>query len=154
VIPKIKFGDLYKQLDEFVEDLESLDEDELVRIGIGSDGPASEYALVWEWGNVRQTKQGPKTVRGTNPDGSEVWLTIQAPFGYIRVNTPKYWQIVYLDMEKINFAKSGKEIDRQIRMASERITEGILAILRETVPVDDGQLRDSLRVFTEIEMAE
>ncbi len=153
-MPYTDFDDLYKQLDLFVEDLDGLDEGEIVRIGIGAEGPAAEYALVWEWGNARQTKKGPKTVRGVNPDGSSVWLTIQAPFGYIRVNTPKYWQIVYDEMEKVNFDRSGKEIDRQIRRASERISDRILQILRDTVPVDEGNLRDALRVFTEAEMDE
>lgn len=152
-MPYIKFDDLYRVLDEFVEDL-SIESDEIIRIGIGSQGAGSEYALVWEWGNVRQTKQGPKTVLGINPDGSKVWLTIQAPFGYIRVNVPRYWQIVYQEMGKVNFNRSGRQIDTQIRRATKIISERILEIVKETVPVDTGQLRDSLKVFTEAEMVD
>jgi hypothetical protein len=152
-LPYTKFGNLFKQLDKFVEELSGFDEDEIIRVGVGATGPAAEYAMVWEWGNVRQTKQGPKTVLGINPDGQQVWLTIQAPFGYIRVNTEKYWQIIYQEIGKVNFDRSGREIDAQIRNASNRISERILEVIRDTVPVDSGELRDALRVFTEAEMA-
>lgn len=147
-----KVDDLFRQLDRVLVDMKELDE--FVTIGIVVSGPAKEYALVWEWGNVRQTKKGPKTTRGINPDGKEVWLTIQAPFGYIRVNTPRYWQIVEEEMNKVDFFATGSKVDKSLFRASERIAERILEVIKDTVPVDTEQLKDALRAFVEISMTE
>ncbi len=145
------FNDLFKQLHEFAVELSDVDMS--VEAGIVSEGEASAYANVWEWGNVRQTKKGPKTTWGINPDGQGAWLTIQAPHGYIRVHQTAYELIMMEEMYKVNFSLSkGREIDKQVKRAVDRISKKILRILQDTVPVDTEALKDSLRVYTMAEM--
>lgn len=150
----LNVGNTLRQLDTFIKELTDIDE--VVQFGIVSEGDAADYALVWEWGNVRQTKAGPKTTWGVNPNGSGAWLTIQAPTGYIRINTPLYWAIVFREMDKVKFtgARDGSKIDAQIRKASIRISKKILKVIQDTVPIDKGDLRDSLKIFTEVSMSD
>lgn len=146
-------SDLYKQLHDFVQEME--DVDERIESGIVSVGDAAAYANVWEWGNLRQTKEGPKTTLGINPDGDQVWLTIQAPYGYIRVNMETYQLIMMEEIDKVNFAQtSGRDIDKQLKRATDRISKRILEVLKDTVPVDSGDLQDSLHVYTMAEMTD
>jgi hypothetical protein len=126
-------------------DIEKLFADlEPVTTGMASEGPAAAYALVWEWGNIRQTKPGPKTVIGTNPDGSMVWLSIQAPFGYIRINEPTYWNIVTEVMHTVDFSKAN--LQQELERAADRIMQAVVEVTQMTVPVDSGELRASLKV--------
>lgn len=131
--------------DEFLLFLEEeLAEIELgVMIEITSEGPPAAYALVWEWGNVRQTKPGPKTTLGINPNGERVWLTIQAPRGYIRVLTPQFHAIVKDELSSMKFTGKDKT---KLTQCAKRISKRMLTLLKDTVPVDKGDLRDSLRV--------
>lgn len=117
-----------------------------VRGGIVVTGDAAAYALVWEWGNARQTKEGPKTVKGMNPDGDQVWLSTQAPFGYIRINEPMYFQILEEKLGAADFsdAVSAKEIVDEIKKASAAAAEIIAEVIREHAPVDSGELRESI----------
>lgn len=148
-----KLDDLYKQLHQFIQEME--DVDERIESGIVSVGDASAYANVWEWGNVQQTKKGPKTTLGINPDGEQVWLTIQAPSGYIRVNQATYELIMIQEVDKVDFSQTdGRKIDKQLKLATDRISKRILAVLQDTVPVDSGDLRDSLQVYTMAEMTD
>lgn len=116
-----------------------------IRGGVASEGDAAAYALVWEWGNARQTKKGPKTTLGMNPDGSQVWLSLQAPFGYIRINEDKYIEILQKELAEMKFGKlQGKEILDALRQASINASEKIAELIRETVPVDSGNLKESI----------
>lgn len=146
-------ADLYKKLGVFAEELADVDEE--ITVGIVSEGEASAYANVWEWGNVRQTKKGPKTTRGINPNGEEVWLTIQAPYGYIRVNEMKYRQIMIAEVDKVDFGLTdGHKLDKQLKAALLRIDKKILKVLQDTVPVDTEALKDSLRAYSMAEMTD
>lgn len=124
--------------------------DEPVSVGVAVVGPAAAYAEVWEWGNVRQTKKGPRTVLGTNPDGESVWLSSQAPNGYIRVNEDKYLGIVKIELEKVKFSSpDGAAMKRELQDAGKRIMEQVADVIREAAPVDTGQLRSSWVVVTD-----
>lgn len=114
-----------------------------VMIEITSEGPAAAYALVWEWGNVRQTKEGPKTTLGINPNGERVWLTIQAPRGYIRVLTPQFHRIVKDELSHMKVLGSTK---KKLTTVANKIGRRMLKLLKDTVPVDTGDLHDSLKV--------
>jgi hypothetical protein len=118
-----------------------------IRGGVVSEGDAAAYALVWEWGNARQTKEGPKTVKGINPDGDEVWLSTQAPFGYIRINEPEFINIIQEQIANVDFeaAESGQEILTALKNASTRAAGQIAEVIREAAPVDSGALRESIQ---------
>jgi hypothetical protein len=137
---------MFDKLDEFLLELEEHDQE--VSAGVASIGPAAAYALVWEWGNARQTKLGPKTTVGTNPDGRKVYLSLQAPHGWIRVNTPAYWQAFNEELNEIKFLgiKTGQVTDALEKVAM-KTAKRIMAIMKETVPVDSGDLMDSLQVI-------
>src|SRR5580765_2079633 len=91
-----------------------------VRGGVISEGDAAAYALVWEWGNARQTKEGPKTVRGINPDGQPVWLSIQAPYGYIRIHEAESVNIIEMVLANADFEtpETGKQIIAEMKRAA------------------------------------
>ena len=118
-----------------------------VRGGVVVDGDAAAYALIWEWGNARQTKEGPKTVKGQNPDGEEVWLSIQAPFGYIAINEPTYYDILQNELGQVDFAgaTTAKQIIQEIQKASQKAAEKIAEVIRQHAPHDSGQLRDDIQ---------
>lgn len=118
----------------------------VIEFGMASVGEASAYALVWEWGNVRQTKPGPKTVIGTNPDGKMVWLSMQAPFGYIRINENKYWDSIKTELGNVKFDQpNARALERELKRAGKRIADQVVTITKMSVPVDSGDLRDSLK---------
>ncbi len=134
----------FEGLERYLGELE-LPNTEIVA-GVASIGEAAEYALTWEFGNVHQTKKGPKTVLGIGPDGSRVWLSIQAPFGYIRINENRYWEIIADEAEKV--ALSGTtpaEIRRELEDMARRVTERVADVIQDTVPVDTGALRASIQ---------
>lgn len=135
---------LFDELRLFLDDLSNIEV--AVEVNLTSEGPAAAYAYVWEWGNVRQTKKGPKTTLGTNPNGERVWLTIQAPKGYIRILTPAFHRIVRDELKKEKFTGRDKT---KLSRAGKRISKRMLSLLRDTVPVDEGDLRDSLKVTVE-----
>ena len=136
---------LFDRLDQFL--LEFEEQDKLVEAGVVSEGEGAAYALVWEWGNARQKQLGPKTTLGINPDGSSVFLSIQAPRGYIRVNTPLFQQAMDEETAKIEFSSetTGKIFD-ELNAAALRAAKRIAEIIKEHVPVDTGQLHDSIKV--------
>lgn len=116
-----------------------------IRGGVASEGEAAAYALVWEWGNARQTKKGPKTTLGINPDGSQVWLSLQAPSGYIRINEPEYIAILEKELSEADFKSlDAASIRAAMQLAAIRSSEKIAELIRETVPVDSGDLRESI----------
>ena len=134
------------ELDKFL--LEFQQQNKTVEAGVGVEGPGAAYALVWEWGNARQTQIGPRTTIGINPDGTRVFLSIQAPRGYIRVNTPLYWAALESELNKVKFSGSTtlairEELERAAVKAANRIRD----IIREHVPVDTGQLHADIRTI-------
>ena len=138
------YSDTFKQLGTYLLAIEGLDK--MVQVGVASVGDPSAYALVWEWGNARQTKEGPKTVLGINPDGEEVWLSIQAPRGYIRILTPQFMTLIRKEMKSVDFAKTtSKAIYKELKAAAMRIADKMAEMIRETVPVDTGDLQTSIQ---------
>lgn len=134
---------LFDRLDEFM--LEFAQHDKEVKAGMASVGDAAAHALVWEWGNVRQTKPGPKTVLGTNPDGTMVWLSAQAPFGYISINVPQYHEAALAALKLMNFRQpNARAMTRELEQVAKKIGRMFVDITQLTVPVDSGDLRDSL----------
>lgn len=137
---------------EFVFELDKLllefeQHDKMISAGVQSVGPASAYAEVWEWGNVRQTKPGPKTTLGTNPDGEQVWLTIQAPYGYIHINENQYMEVIQKSLAKVRFkGNTAREITEELEAAATSAMERIAKIIHDNAPVDSGTLADSFEV--------
>lgn len=122
----------------------------IVESGVQSVGEPANYALVWEFGNVRQTKKGPKTVKGTNPEGKRVWLSSQAPKGWISINEPKIWRVIDQELAKIKFDSindiTADALKEELNKAYLNIATKALAFLQSTVPVDSGDLYDSLKI--------
>ncbi len=130
-------------LKEFLDGLKDLDQ--TVEAGLLATGDAAAYAEVWEWGNARQTEQGPKTVLGINPDGETVWLSTQAPMGYIAIHTDKYMMIIQDELGKLAL-KGGEGTKAELVGVAHQAMERIKEVVQETAPVDTGQLRDSFQV--------
>lgn len=123
-----------------------MEHDKDITAGVASYGDAAAYAEVWEWGNVRQTKQGPKTVLGENPDGEQVWLSIQAPSGYIRVSEEVYWFILKQELGKVQFkGTTAKEITLELEAAAKKAMKRIAQVIGENAPVDKGDLSKSFK---------
>src|SRR5580765_2524701 len=143
--------DLYPTLDflrigDLLQEFANL-EDRVIEVGVAVEGPAAKYAEVWEWGNARQTKQGPRTVLGINPNGESVWLSTQAPRGYIRVNDSIYMDIVKVELGKLEFKGTDASSVRQdIERTCIDIAQQIAHVIEEHAPVDTGQLSQSFRV--------
>lgn len=144
--PAIPIPTVLFELSKFLHELE-LDSVE-VQAGVASVGEAAAYALVWELGNAVQTKPGPKTTRGYNVEtGKMVWLTIQRPYGYIRLNENLYWEILRDEMSKVTFnGNTASEINSELEGCSVRVMKRIAKLLEETAPVDKGTLADSFEV--------
>lgn len=136
-----------KEIKKYLAGYEQAADGGPVRGGIVSEGDAAAYALVWEWGNARQTKEGPKTVKGINPDGDEVWLSIQAPFGYIRIHEPDFVRIIIDKLAATDFSETvtAKEVRAEMEKASASSAELIAELIRQGAPVDSGDLRESLQ---------
>src|ERR1700756_3450419 len=121
-VPTIYPTMLFDKLDEFLLEFEEHDEE--IFAGVASVGPAAAYAEVWEWGNIRQTKQGPKTVQGTNPAGEIVWLSLQAPFGYIKINENRMWEALKQELGKVKFkSTNAREMTEELQEAARKAME-------------------------------
>jgi hypothetical protein len=132
-----------ENVDEFL--LEMTEHDREIRAGVAVVGDAAGYAEVWEWGNARQKKPGPKTVIGMNPKGKMVWLSIQAPFGYIRINEPFMSRIVDDVMAEIEFNKTTpREITLELEKGARKISKAIAQLLSDAAPKDSGNLARSI----------
>jgi hypothetical protein len=136
-----------KEVKKLLDGYEQAAKAGLVRGGVVSEGEAASYALVWEWGSARQTKEGPKTVKGINPDGEEVWLSIQAPFGYIRIHEAEFVRIIEEKLANTDFSntETGKQVRDEMKKASLQAAEAIAEILREGAPRDRGDLQESIQ---------
>lgn len=144
--PTIYATALFDKLDSLLLELEQHDRE--ISAGVASVGPAAAYAEVWEWGNVRQSKPGPKTVLGTNPDGERVYLTLQAPFGYIKINENLYWEILKTELAKVKFkSHTARGITEELEAAAVKAMKKIVKIIAETAPVDSGDLSKSFQVI-------
>lgn len=133
------------ELDQFL--LEFQQHDQEIFAGVMVVGDPAAYALVWEWGNVRQVKPGPKTVMGTNPDGDMVWLSSQAPFGWIRRNEDEYWDALEHELSKAKFVQpNARAMTLELEKAAKRASKLIRDIMKEAVPKDSGDLADALEV--------
>ena len=127
--------------------LELAQQNKLTEAGVKVEGPAAAYALVWELGNAKQTKPGPKTVRGINPDGSHVFLSIQAPRGYIRVSSSLYAAALKQELTKVKFvSESTGAISTQLERAAVRTVKRIRDIIKDHAPVDSGELVSNIKI--------
>lgn len=143
--PTIYATSMFDKIDEFL--LEMAEHDKEIKCGVASVGPASAYAETWEWGNVRQSKPGPKTVLGQNPDGEQVWLSIQAPFGYIKINENAYWDALKQELAKVSFKGPGaKQITEELQAAGKRAMRLCAQLIGDSAPVDKGDLSHSFKV--------
>ena len=141
-VPTIYATAMFDHLDEFL--LEMVEHDQEISAGVASMGDAAAYAEVWEWGNVRQSKPGPKTVLGTNPNGEQVWLSIQAPFGYVRINENQYWEVLKQELAKVQFkSTNARGITEELEAAAEEAMKIIAQIIGDHAPVDTGDLSKS-----------
>lgn len=111
---------------------------EIVRGGVMSYGEAAAYALVWEFGNARQTKEGPKTTLGITPDGEQVWLSIQAPSGYIRIHDAEFREILTEELGRVLIFSTN--LRKELEDASYRAARRIAPLIESTAPVDEGKL--------------
>lgn len=138
--------DSAKEMQDLLDEFKSASTVETVRGGVISEGDAAAYALVWEWGNARQTKEGPRTVLGINPDGETVWLSTQAPFGYIRIHSDEMDAILTQALSEINFDKAETADDflEEIKAASMVASDKIAELIRSVAPIDSGALRESI----------
>jgi hypothetical protein len=144
-VPTVYATALFDKLDEFL--LEFAEHDQEVNAGVMSVGEAAAYAEVWEYGNIRQTKKGPKTVLGINPDGKEVWLSIQAPHGYIKVNEPFFWMALQDELSKVKFdSTDARGITEELAAAGKKAAKRFIPFLKGSAPVDSGKLADSFEV--------
>jgi len=134
---------LFDKLDEFLLEFEQHDKE--IQSGVMVVGEAASYAEVWEWGNLRQTKPGPRTVMGTNPKGEMVWLSSQAPFGWIRVNEDEIWAAIRNELEKANFDQpDAQAMTKELEKRAFNAAKVAAQILAEHAPKDSGELSDSL----------
>ena len=108
--------------------------------GVKLTGPATDYALFWEWGKV-SIKPGPKTVDSTNFQGESVVLTRTAPHGWIRVNREQYIQALRTRFKAVRFGtlpleRWGSAIDDFLRAAAKDCAQ----IMEDTAPHDTYDL--------------
>lgn len=143
VRPTVKID--FAELKDFFVNLGNADV--TVEAGVSSEGPAAAYVFVWEFGNIRQSKPGPKTVAGVNPvTGEKAFFSTQAPQGYIRVLIPVFREIMDLEIKRISFLDpERRSIKIQLDAAARRITNKMVEVIRNTVPIDSGELRASIR---------
>lgn len=119
----------------------------LIQAGVCVAGEPAAYALVWEWGNERQTQKGPRTVLGTNPAGQRAWLSSQAPHGWIATHEPEMWNIINNVLDNIHFQGNTEDhMDAVLESASRTISSQMLRLLKSTVPVDSGDLDSALEI--------
>jgi hypothetical protein len=130
---------LFDKLDEFMLEFEEHDME--VFSGVMVVGEAAAYAEVWEWGNLRQTKPGPRTVMGTNPKGEQVWLSSQAPFGWIRVNEDEMWSALQHELSKMSFDQpNARAMTVELEKRAYNAAKLVAQILQEHAPKDRGVL--------------
>jgi hypothetical protein len=141
-IPTLSFN--IKGVDKFLAELEEGFE---IQAGVASMGEAAAYSYVWEYGNARQVKEGPRTTKGINPDGEVVWLSIQAPTGYIAVSESQYHEILKDELSKVTFSGNASAIKKEFNGAVVRAMERIKEIIEDNAPVDEGDLSESFKVL-------
>lgn len=117
-----------------------------VSSGVVAEGDAASYALIWEFGNVRQHKKGPKTVLGVSlATGEQVWLSTQAPQGYIRVCEPIFWRYIREEIQNVQIGQGNLDATKkELKDMAMRVARKMQAELQRTVPVDSGALRESI----------
>lgn len=130
-------------IDKLVQSIASLPD--VVYTGVKVRGPASKYALVWEWGSARLTKPGPKTTWSINPAGQQVILTLTAPFGWIRINRHKY--LDFLREEWLNTHFTQLPLSQWGAAAADLMLHAATraaALMADTAPIDSGELRANI----------
>lgn len=119
----------------------------MIESGVASEGDPSAYALVWEFGNLRQYKKGPRTILGTSPAGGREWLSTQAPQGWIAINEPRMWAIIDDHMAKFTLGGNTEfGMTVELEQMSLDISRDILTLLKSTAPVDTDALDLSLTI--------
>lgn len=77
--------------------------------------------------------------------GERVWLTIQAPFGYVRVNEQEYWAIIKKNLASAKLSGSTREeVRKSLENVAFKIAQDMAEVIRKTVPVDTGYLQASI----------
>ena len=107
-----------------------------VEAAITVAGKPEDYWFVWEAGSRKNP--GPKTVRGA---GGRIFSR-QAPKGYVLKYRAEF--IKWLLQE---FKGAGRfPIHADIVKSVNRVAHQALALIKATVPIDSGALRDSMTV--------
>lgn len=146
MLPTIYTTQLFDQLDEFMLEFEAHDKE--IMAGVVSEGEAAAYAEVWEWGNVRQVKPGPKTVIGTNPRGEMVWMSAQAPFGYIWTHEPEFDRVLMEEWQKVRFESvNAQEMTDELEKMALAVVRKVAMIIQDSAPFDRGGLRSSIHAL-------
>lgn len=135
-LPDIEIEDI----NQFLEALKGV---KAVGVGVAVVGDAADYALVWEWGNTRQKKAGPRTVKGSNPNKKMVWLSSQAPFGYIRINEPFMHRIVDEVISDLDFDQpTASALSKVIEAGAKKISKAIAEIISNDAPLGSADFGD------------
>lgn len=111
----------------------------VVTVGVASEGDASEYAKVWEFGSSVIQQPGPHTVYGVNGLGEGAIMSSQAPAGYIRVNQEKFMSAVQEHMANVDWTDLSNLRDN-IEVAMNDAAEQCRDIIAAAAPVDTGAL--------------
>jgi len=118
-----------------------------VKAGVAVKGYAARYALVWEWGTLRFSTPGPKTMYGSNPDGVGTKIfTKTAPSGYIRIHKQQFYGMVQLAVKSISAQQAFSDGTYAVQLTdnANRAATEIAQIMAKDAPIDTGLLRSSI----------
>ena len=130
-----------KGLEALRQSFESLPQ--VIQSGAKVGEPGIGYWMIWEWGRI-SCKPGPKTCWAVNFAGDTVVLTLQAPKGYIRVHKDEFNQLL---MDRVSQVKL-KDLPMAgwkdaLTVAMDDVAQQCTDIIRDSAPVDTGDLRSS-----------
>jgi len=103
------------------------------------EGKAKDYWGVWEFGG-RNKEAGPRTRKG----GDGRIYSRQAPKGYVFKYQRKFFQLLKEEYVRIVKANRRPPTHAELAAAANRVTEQALELIKATVPVDTGQLQESI----------
>ncbi len=122
-----------------------------VSIGIANPEMAAVARLL-EYGSIAGQKpwprSGEKTVLVQGPTtGAAVVVSAQAPRGFIRITAPEILRELATGIGHVSDWLDPEEINRRSQAAVAEAAKSGLDRLRQLVPHDSGQLRNSLEVL-------
>jgi hypothetical protein len=134
LMPKIAFV----KLDEFMSELEGIDKP--IRGGVAVYGSAAAYALVWEFGALKNV--GPKTVMGANGR----IFSKQAPEGYVGIHQDDLFDIVVAELKNATIVgRTPSETKLRLEIISDNISQKWARLISDSAPADTGDLRAQIQ---------